>query len=66
MSVRFLNVSLFSFGAILSTLMVWAILFVLTKLSDTKTIPSEVGVIVPIVILFLIALRQYKHYGDKA
>ena len=66
MSVRFLNVSLFSFGAILSTLMVWAVLFVLTKLSDTKTIPSEIGVIVPIFILFLIALRQYKHYGDKA
>ena len=65
-SVRFLNVSLFSFGAILSTLLTWAVLFVLTKLSDTKTIPSEVGVIVPIIILLLIAIRQYKYYGDKA
>lgn len=66
MSVRFLNVSLFSFAAILSTLLIWAILFVFTKLSDTKTIPSEVGVILPIVILLIIAFRQYKYYGDKA
>jgi lipopolysaccharide export system permease protein len=66
MSVRFLNVSLFSFGAILSTLLIWALLFVLMKLSDTKTIPSEIGIILPIVILLLIALRQYRYYGDRA
>jgi len=66
MSVRFLNVSLFSFGAILSTLLIWALLFVLMKLSDTKTIPSEIGIILPIVILLFIALRQYRYYGDRA
>lgn len=63
-SARFLNISLFSFGAILLTLLVWAILFVLTKLVDTKTISSEIGIIVPIILLSFVALRQYKHYGD--
>ncbi len=61
-SVRFLNVSLFSFAAILATLLVWGILFMLIELANNKTIPSEIGVIMPIAILFLIALRQYRHY----
>ena len=62
MSVRFLNVSLFSFAAILATLMVWGILFMLIELSTNKTLSSEVGIISPVVILFLIAMRQwYKH-----
>jgi len=61
-SARFLNVSLFSFGAILSTLLVWGILFMLIELSNNKTIPSEVGVVLPVVILFLIAIRQWRKY----
>lgn len=61
-SPRFLNVSLFSFGAILATLLIWGILFMLIELSNNKTIPSEVGVVSPIVILLLIAIRQYRHY----
>jgi len=61
-SARFLNVSLFSFGAILATLLIWGILFMLIELSNNKTIPAEVGVIAPIVLLFLIALRQWKEY----
>ncbi len=61
-SVRFLNVSLFSFGAILSTLLTWGVLFMLIELANNKTISSEVGVIIPIVILFLIAFRQWRKY----
>ena len=61
-SARFLNISLFSFGAILATLMVWGILFMMIELSNNKTIPSEVGVILPVFILFLIALRQWRKY----
>jgi lipopolysaccharide export system permease protein len=61
-SPRFLNVSLFSFGAILATLLVWGILFMLIELSNNQTLPSEVGVVAPIVILLLIAIRQYRHY----
>lgn len=62
MSVRFLNVSLFSFAAILATLMVWGILFMLVELSNNKTISSEIGIISPIVILFLVAIRQWRKY----
>lgn len=62
MSIRFLNVSLFSFGAILSTLILWGILFMLIELSNNKTISSEVGVVLPIVLLFLVAIRQWKKY----
>lgn len=61
-SVRFVNVSLFSFGAILATLLIWGVLFMLIELSNNKTISSEVGVIAPVVILFLIALRQWRKY----
>lgn len=61
-SVRFLNVSLFSFGAILSTLLIWGGLFMLIELSNHKTIPSEVGVIAPIALLFLIALWQWRKH----
>ncbi|EQB39975.1 permease [Sulfurimonas hongkongensis] len=61
-SVRFLNVSLFSFGAILATLLFWGILFMLIELSNNKTIPSEIGVVAPVVILFLIATRQWRKY----
>lgn len=64
-SVRFLNVSLFSFGAILSTLLVWGMLFMLTELSNHKTIPSEIGIISPIVFLFLIALLLWKKHQYK-
>jgi len=64
MSVRFLNVSLFSFGAILATLLIWGVLFMLIELSNTKTIPSEIGVIAPVVLLFIIALRQWYKYRE--
>jgi len=63
-SVRFLNVSLFSFIAILSTLMVWAILFALTELSINKTISSEAGIIFPIILLYIIAIGIYRHYSS--
>ncbi len=57
-SARFLNVSVFSFIAIVSTLLVWGVLFMLMELSKNKTIPSEAGIILPIVVLFILALRQ--------
>ncbi|MDA7817871.1 LptF/LptG family permease [Sulfurimonas sp.] len=63
MSVRFLNVSLFSFGAILASLIIWSVLFMLSELSNNRTIPSEIGIILPIVILFLISLRQWRKYS---
>ncbi len=61
-SSRSLNVSLFSFSAVLATLIVWAILFALVELSNNKTIPSEVGIVLPVFILFIIAIRQWRKY----
>ncbi len=61
-SARFLNISLFSFGAIIATLLVWGVLFMLIELSNNKTISSEVGVVTPTIILFFIALRQWRKY----
>lgn len=62
-SVRFLNVSLFSFGAVLSTLVVWGILYMFIELATNKTVAPEVGIIAPIVILVAVAFRQLKRYG---
>ncbi len=62
MSVRFLNVSLFSFGAILATLLVWGVVMMLIELSNNKTISSEVGIIGPVIILLLITLRQWRKH----
>ncbi len=64
-SIRFLNVSLFSFGAILSTLMVWGILYMLIELSSNKTISAEMGILGPVLTLFFIALRQWRKYRLK-
>ncbi len=57
-SVRFLNVSLFSFAAIISTLLIWGVLFMLMELAKNKTIPPEVGIVLPVAVLFVIAMRQ--------
>lgn len=63
-SVRFLNVTLFSFGAILATLLVWGVLFMLIELASNKTISSELGIIAPIALLFMAALWQWRRFGD--
>ena len=59
-SPRFLNVSLFSFMAILASLLTWGVLFMLIELANNKTISNEVGIITPVVLLFLFALWQWR------
>lgn len=61
-SARFLNISLFSFGAILASLIAWALIYTLIELSSHKTIPSEAGIFAPVFILFCIALFQWKKH----
>ena len=61
-SVRFLNVSLFSFGAILATLLTWGVLYALVELANNKTISSEAGVIGPIILLALVATWQWRRH----
>jgi lipopolysaccharide export system permease protein len=65
-SPRFLNVSLFSFMAILSTLMVWGVMFMLIKLANNKTIPSELGIVAPVLVLFIIAIIQWRRHRVRA
>lgn len=62
LSARFLNISLFSFGAISASLLVWAILFTLIELSSHKVLPSEIGIVAPVFILFALALRQWRKH----
>ncbi len=64
-SGRFLNVSLFSFVAILSTLLVWGIIFMMIEYANNKTVSSEVGIILPIFILFLVAMVQYRRFNIR-
>jgi len=42
--------------AILVTMMTWAVLFMLTELSNNKTIPSEAGIVAPVLLLFIASL----------
>lgn len=50
-SSRMLNVSLFSFLAILSTLLVWGLLFAFTRLAHGGVFSPEVGIILPVFLL---------------
>jgi lipopolysaccharide export system permease protein len=43
-------------------LLIWGVLFMLIELANNKTIPSEIGVIAPVLILFFIAIRQWRKY----
>ena len=55
---RFVNLSFYSFGAILGTLMVWGLLFMSGELSNNKTLSPEVGILAPIgLLLVYMALR---------
>lgn len=62
MSARFLNISLFSFGAIIATLLFWGVMFMLSELVKNKMIPGEVGIVTPVVILMIIAFRQWQKH----
>ncbi|MGB5966435.1 MAG: LptF/LptG family permease [Sulfurimonadaceae bacterium] len=65
-SQRFLNITFFSFGAILATLTTWAVLFILSELSFNKAIPSEVGIALPVFVLFLVAIWQWVRHSTPS
>jgi len=65
-SQRFLNVTLFSFGAILATLLTWSILFILAELSFNKAIASELGIVLPIIFLLAGAIWQWRRHSTPA
>ena len=65
-SQRFLNITLFSFGAILATLLTWSVLFILSELSFNKAIASEVGIVLPVLVLFIMAIWQWGRHSTPA
>ncbi len=59
---RFFNLAIVTFVAFVVTLMIWGVLFLLTRLSENSVIASEIGIVVPIIILgCLSAYMYYKH-----
>ncbi len=55
-SSRFLNVTLFSFGALLASLLIWGIFYTLIQLSNSQSISGEVGILLPVVLLGILSL----------
>ncbi|MCD8213511.1 MAG: LptF/LptG family permease [Campylobacter sp.] len=49
---RFFNLAFASFIFIVITLVTWGILFVLTKFSQTSVILPEIGIVLPVILLF--------------
>ncbi|ETJ82857.1 membrane protein [Campylobacter jejuni subsp. jejuni 81-176-DRH212] len=59
---RFFNLAIVTFVTFVVTLMIWGVLFLLTRLSENSVIASEIGIVVPIIILgCLSAYMYYKH-----
>lgn len=59
---RFFNLAFITFIAFVLTLMIWGVLFLLTRLSENGVIASEIGIVMPIILLaFLSACMYYKH-----
>jgi lipopolysaccharide export system permease protein len=62
-SSRSSNVTLFSFGAVLSTLVVWGFLFMFIELSNNKTISAEMGILMPNILLFLTSIYMLRKFN---
>jgi len=50
-SPRFFNVSLFSFAALLVTLLIWGMFYTMIQLANAKTISGEIGIVLPVILL---------------
>jgi lipopolysaccharide export system permease protein len=58
-SSRFFNYAVSSFAFILITLLIWGFLFILSKLSYTSVLWPEVGILLPITMLFFLSIKLY-------
>ncbi len=63
---RFTNLSLYSFGAILLTLIVWGVLFMLGELANNGTLSPIFGIIAPIVVLGSISFVYLSQFWIKS
>jgi len=64
-SPRFLNVTLFSFGALLATLLIWGIFYTLIQLSNSQSVSGEIGIVFPVVLLGFISLIVWYKKGTS-
>lgn len=64
-SPRFLNVTLFSFAALLSTLLVWGMFYTLIQLSNAQTVSGEVGILLPVLLLGLASVLVWYKKGKS-
>ncbi|MDD2829752.1 MAG: LptF/LptG family permease [Sulfuricurvum sp.] len=65
-SPRFANLSLYSFGAILITLIVWGLLFMSGELANNKTLSPETGILVPIGLLGIFSTLYLSSFWIKS
>jgi lipopolysaccharide export system permease protein len=63
---RFANLSLYSFGAILVTLLVWGLLFASGELASNKTLSPEAGIVAPILFLTLLSTLHLSSFWIKS
>ncbi len=63
---RFANLSLYSFGSILATLIVWGLLFMTGELSNNKTLSPEAGILLPIGVLAFVSLLHLSQFWIKS
>lgn len=63
---RFSNLSLYSFGSILITLIVWGLLFMSGELANNKTLSPEVGILVPIGVLAMVSFVRLSQFWIKS
>ncbi len=59
------NLALIASKLYFITLIVWGILFIITKMARNGVIPPEIGIIIPILLLGLYAIRIYNHKFDS-
>ncbi len=61
-SARISNLNLFTFGAILTSLIVWGVLFMMVKLAFNGALSPEAAILMPIFLLALVAFYLYKKF----
>lgn len=63
---RFSNLSLYSFGGILATLIVWGLLFIGGELAINKTLSAEIGILAPIGLLAVLTALRLSRFKIKS
>ena len=59
---RFFNLALSTFIFVVITLVVWGLLFILAKFAQTSVILPEIGIVLPVILLFAYAIYLIKSH----